>query len=477
MLKHQQSGDKISYKGNKKKKYYELTPLWVGVFADIIGFTIFIPLLPAFTKAFGATNLELGLLLSSNALFSAIFGPILSKMSDKYGRKPLLLISQIGTFIGFMIFAFSNSMEMLFVSRIIDGVFGGNFPIAKAIISDVVHPKDRSVQMTNVGVAHNIANLFGPALGGILAKQFGIIGPGFASASLSLVSICSTIFWLEETAPVKIGKVLAFEKYGVASNISKETVTTVATANPININNMNGDGKAKVEGIVSGENIKTDVRAAANNKPNIIEAGNSKSLKSNRTAIFLLMQWGFHTFAFVIILSGMALFAYLKLGVDEQGIGIILSFAGAFQLFVRFVIFKPMLKRLGEKLQSRIGLFLFIFVYFIIGFVRNPVELIIIMLFMSFAASSVRGILSGFISRSVSPKIVGKVMGYQSALDDLGRIIGPLISTTILTIWSYNYYGFISALLSIWAFLFMFAPLHFYQYKKEYNLNNSQIRS
>ena len=190
-----------------KKKYSSLWPLWVAVFSDILGFTILIPLFPLFISLFSVTPLEVGYAMSLNAAFGFIFGPILSHLSDKYGRKPLLLISQFGTLLGFVILAMSPNIYWVYASRIVDGMFGGNFPIAKAIIGDVVEPKDRSKEMTNVGTAHNLANLVGPAIGGLLSESTGLVGPALVAAFLSLITIIMTILYIEETAPIKTGKI------------------------------------------------------------------------------------------------------------------------------------------------------------------------------------------------------------------------------------------------------------------------------
>ena len=135
-------------KEHLKFAYPELAPLWVAVFIDILGFSILIPFLPFFSAEFHAPAWQIGLLLSTNALFSFFSGPIWGSLSDTHGRKPMLLISQLGTLAGFLMLAFSNSMAMMFASRIIDGIFGGNYPIAKAIIGDVVPPDKRSEQMS-----------------------------------------------------------------------------------------------------------------------------------------------------------------------------------------------------------------------------------------------------------------------------------------------------------------------------------------
>ena len=113
------------------------------MFCDILGFYIIIPFLPTFIEVFHTTPLVIGFLLATNAVFTLISAPIWGRISDKIGRKPVLLISQAGTFTAFLMLAFSNSLELLFLARIVDGLCGGNFPMVKAIISDKVPPKDR----------------------------------------------------------------------------------------------------------------------------------------------------------------------------------------------------------------------------------------------------------------------------------------------------------------------------------------------
>jgi len=142
---------------SKKIKYPQIFPLWIGLFVDILGFYIIIPFLPLFIKVFNTTPFVIGLILATNAFFTLIFAPIWGKVSDKIGRKPVLIISQMGTFSAFILLAFSDSILMLFIARMVDGIFGGNFPMVKSIISDTVPPKDRGPQMANVGVIHVLA--------------------------------------------------------------------------------------------------------------------------------------------------------------------------------------------------------------------------------------------------------------------------------------------------------------------------------
>lgn len=111
-------------------QYPRLIPLWGAVFVDILGFSIISPFLPFFMEIYSSSPIVIGLLLSSNAIFGFFFRPILGKLSDKYGRKPLILISQFGTLAGFLILTLSQNIQMLFIARIVDGIFGGQLTIS-----------------------------------------------------------------------------------------------------------------------------------------------------------------------------------------------------------------------------------------------------------------------------------------------------------------------------------------------------------
>lgn len=188
-----------------RSEFPRLKPLWIAVFVDILGFSIMIPFLPFFGQEYGAPAWKIGMLLSINALFSFWSGPIWGALSDRYGRKPMLLLSQLGTLAGFLIMAFSTNLTMMFVSRIVDGIFGGNYPIAKAIVGDVVSADKRSEQMSNIGVAHVLSSLVGPGLGGLLSG-WGIIAPGLMAATMTTVAILTTFFYLDEFNPIVVGR-------------------------------------------------------------------------------------------------------------------------------------------------------------------------------------------------------------------------------------------------------------------------------
>src|ERR1700757_4277045 len=146
--------------------------IFVTVFIDLIGFGIVIPVLPYYAEGtkFGATPSQVGLLFASYSVMQLIFAPVLGRLSDKYGRRPILLISLLGTSVGFLILGFATTLWMLFVGRIIDGISGGNISTAQAYIADVTTHENRAKGMGLIGAAFGLGFVFGPAIGGVLSR-------------------------------------------------------------------------------------------------------------------------------------------------------------------------------------------------------------------------------------------------------------------------------------------------------------------
>src|SRR5579862_4333411 len=170
---------------------------------DILGLTIILPLLPFYAERLGASPVVVGLLVSTYAACQLVAGPLLGQMSDRVGRRPLLLVSQLGTFIGFLILAwagFAVLLWMVFLSRVIDGLTAGNLSLAQAYISDVTRPEERAKSFGVIGIAFGIGFLIGPGISGFLA-QFGYVYPILAAAFLSASSVVCTATLLPKAEP------------------------------------------------------------------------------------------------------------------------------------------------------------------------------------------------------------------------------------------------------------------------------------
>ena len=393
---------------NIKIKQYEFTsliPLWISTFIDIIGFSILIPYLPRFTTDFGASLFQVGLLLSANSFFS-LFGNILwGSLSDKYGRKPILLICQFGTLAGFIIMAFSANLTMLFVSRIVDGISGGNYPIAKAVVGDIVPSNKRSKEMSNIGVAWTVGNLIGPGIGGLLSG-FGILGPGLFGAGLSLTTILITIFILKESNPRLTGtastsELSAFEK--------KKAI--------------------------------------------------SLSLLKQHDPRLLLIQNLFNNISFFIFITTVSIFVAQRFDLTVAEIGWMISSMGLIKLFVRFLIFSPMLKKFGDKKTILIGFITFLVAYTWLIFIDQLWEYMVIFVLVGFASACTFAVMSGMMSRSVGQERQGEMMGLSTAADNVSQILGPSLGSYLLSLPSLLLYGIPTAAFSLITLLLSFIPL------------------
>ncbi len=177
-----------------------LVVIFTTVFIDLVGFGIVMPVLPFYAESpdFRASPRMIGLLIASYSVMQLIFSPILGRLSDKHGRRPVLLYSIIGTGIGFLVLGFANTLWMLFLGRILDGISGGNISTAQAYIADITTKEDRAKGMGLLGAAFGLGFIFGPAIGGILSR-WGVHVPFLFAAGLAFANAVLLYFTLPET--------------------------------------------------------------------------------------------------------------------------------------------------------------------------------------------------------------------------------------------------------------------------------------
>src|SRR5947199_1485647 len=177
-----------------------LLVIFITVFIDLVGFGIVIPVLPFYVEGtkFNASPRMVGLLFASYSIMQLVFTPILGRMSDRYGRRPILFFSLLGTSLGFFILGFATTLWMLFAGRIIDGITGGNISTAQAYIADVTTEENRAKGMGLIGAAFGLGFVFGPAIGGILSR-WGNNVPFLFAGSLAFANAILLYFTLPET--------------------------------------------------------------------------------------------------------------------------------------------------------------------------------------------------------------------------------------------------------------------------------------
>lgn len=175
-----------------------LLVIFLTVFVNLVGFGIIIPLLPFYAETFGASPVTIGLLFAAFSLAQLVAAPALGALSDRYGRRPVLIFSLIGTVVSFAMLAVAQSLTMLFAARIIDGLSGGNITIARAYIADVTEPEERAKAFGFLGAAFGLGFIVGPGLAGLFA-QFSYTAPIWAAAAITMLAVAMAWLWLPET--------------------------------------------------------------------------------------------------------------------------------------------------------------------------------------------------------------------------------------------------------------------------------------
>jgi MFS family permease len=183
-----------------------LLVVFLTVFIDLIGFGIVVPLVPIFSRHYGASGWVIGAIIASFSAMQFVFSPIWGRLSDRHGRRPILLISTAGSALSYVLFAVGSGFEnhtaalwALLVARVFAGICGGNITVAQAYIADITPPENRSKRMGLIGMAFGLGFIFGPALSGIALKCFGATGPGWTAAALCAANFLLAFFILAES--------------------------------------------------------------------------------------------------------------------------------------------------------------------------------------------------------------------------------------------------------------------------------------
>jgi DHA1 family tetracycline resistance protein-like MFS transporter len=399
---------------------YQINPnramftLILSILVDVFGFSMVIPLLPSLAISLGASNLMYGIILSSNAIAALIFGPLWGKLSDRYGRKPILMISQAGTGLAFLLLAFSNSLYIIFAGRILDGIFSGQFPIIRAYISDVSTPQTRSSQMSKIMVGYTSGMIIGPLLGGILGT-FGWWYPMIFASLLSIISIILTSKVLVESMP-------------------RERIEDLKTERQLKKDSP--DGKQR---IWSGE---VGIRF---------------------TQVFL------HSLISIIFGSSLSLVLFNRFNASPSIIGTIMSITGVILLIYGLFLMRRVLQKIGEK-----RIFFSCIIGYVVLFMIYPYlnELWMIYVFMvpyALCMASVYPIISSNITKAVGPDKQGTISGWTTNVQSISQTVSPLISTSFLQIGglflgfiflnSYQLIGFTIVILAVLLLIIAFIDI------------------
>jgi DHA1 family tetracycline resistance protein-like MFS transporter len=344
--------------------------IFLTIFVNLVGFGIIIPLLPFYAETFGASPTVIGLLFAIFSLCQLAAAPALGDISDRYGRRPVLVFSLLGTVISFVMLAVAHSIVMLFAARIVDGLSGGNISTARAYVADVTEPKDRARAYGLIGAAFGLGFILGPGLSGVLAK-ISYTAPIWAAAALTFVATTMAWAWLPETVHR----------------------AHAGTGNPFRY------------------------LPALLRRPLV-----------RRVLLFDFTYW----FAFAVFQTTFALFAARRFGFDASRTGYFFAGFGLLGAIIQGGFIRPVVRALGDKPTFMMGL-----VCGAVGLVsatlaHSVLSFAIALVPLAFAIGFGHPTVSSLVSLVARGDEQGRVQGAASAVESLGRTVGPIWGNTSL---------------------------------------------
>jgi MFS transporter, DHA1 family, tetracycline resistance protein len=343
--------------------------IFLTIFVNLVGFGIIIPLLPFYAETFGASPFVIGLLFASFSLSQLIASPLLGELSDRWGRRPVLIFSLVGTIVSFAMLAVAQSLAMLFAARIVDGLSGGNITTARAYIADITAEGDRAKAFGILGAAFGLGFIVGPALGGAFA-HISYTAPIWAAAAITGVAAALAWFWLPET-----------------------------------VHRTHAGGTA----------VKAlrDLRV--------------------RPGLRLLLSVDFlYWMAFAVYQTTFALFGARRFGFDATHTGYLLSAFGVLGALVQGALVGPVVAALGAKRTLAIGLVLAAIGWGGSAVSHSVAVFVLMLVPAALGIGFCNPTISALVSNAAAAHEQGRVQGAAGALESLGRTIGPVWGNGLL---------------------------------------------
>ena len=352
--------------------------IFLTLFIDMVGFGIVIPVLPLYAEGsrIGATPTQLSWIVGIYSLLQLICAPLFGKWSDRIGRKPVLVVSIIGTAIGFIVLGAANTVWMLILGRIIDGASGGNIATAMACIADVTTKENRSRNMGLVGAAFGLGFMIGPAIGGILSHHISLAAPFYFAAGLALMNAALVAFRLPETLTAE----------------SRARAKERATIGEV----FHGGRAAMIVAILASQLA-------------------SVTGFSIMTALF-------------------ALYCEKRFGYDTAKVGYILAYVGLLGVIFQGGLLRRLLLKPIEKPLAVIGAAILAASMAALPFTHTLAMLLVVCFGISLGNSFVTPTLNGLASRTTDAHCQGRLLGLMQSAGSLGRFLGPMIGFGLVSL-------------------------------------------
>ncbi len=356
--------------------------LFLTVFVDLIGFGIVLPLLPLYADGFGASGWTIGLLVTVYSVAQFFMAPLWGRASDRYGRRPILLLGLLGSALAYLVFALAGSVLALFVSRILAGIGGSTIPVAEAYIADVTPPERRAGNMGLIGAAFGLGFTVGPALGGLTAS-ISTAMPGYLAASLCLANALLAAAFLPESM-------------------------VVSPAAPMR------RPRGRMVWLSSSEGLRTALAT-----PGLRHA---------------LVLYFLFTAGFAVIQPTLSLFGTSRLGFGTREVGYLFAFLGLISAAIQGGLVRRLVPRFGEVRVIRASALPFAGGLLLLAWAPTlPWVLGGLTLLAIGYGGTVPSVL-GLVSRVSPAALQGGVLGVGQSVGSLGRIVGPAAAGAALDV-------------------------------------------
>jgi DHA1 family tetracycline resistance protein-like MFS transporter len=371
-LKEQQKTDQADDFVFDKRLYI----IFLISFTEVLGFSMVLPLIPYLGKELGLTLSQIGLIISLFSICQLFASPITGKLSDHFGRKPLFILSQISTFIGFVLLGFATTVVLLIVARLIDGLLGSNMTVSQAYISDITEPKHRTRVYSYSSGVFGAGLIFGPFIGGILSTiNYSV--PMFFAAAITMISIALVILFLPETIPKKTEKIsLSFND------------------------------------VIPVDDVRHFVR--------------THHIRNSLLMFFI------YTIAFFLFISNISLLGIAQFHITAEQVSFYMVWIGVIRVGIQTVLIARILRFFGEKRVLVTGIFSLIISMVTLVFSAEYLFVFVPLVFLAYGTGVSRPILTSILTNSVTQKETGAILGVNNALTSVAQIIAPIIGGFII---------------------------------------------
>ena len=352
--------------------------LFLAVLVDLIGFGIVLPVLPFYATDLGADGLHTGLLYTIYSLVQLVMAPLWGRISDRVGRRPVIILGLLGSALAYTVFARADSLALLFLSRVVGGIGGSTIPVAQAYIADVTPPGHRAGGLGLVGAAFGLGFVIGPALGGILydLSPGSPAAPGYTAAALCLANALAALAWLPESR------------------------------------------RPATEGSISRFNL-----GAA-----LAEAARSRQIR------LILAGYLCITIAFSTLQPTLSLLASGRFGMGTRHAGYLFALLGIVSVIVQGGLVRRLVPRFGERTLMRVsGVPLCVGLVLLGTATTTPLLLAGLVLIGVGYGGSIPSVLA-LLSRATRPERQGAVLGLGQSVGSLARVVGPTMAGALFDV-------------------------------------------